>query len=151
MYAATKTATAVCSSAFAFGLPYDIVKAAKGDTQAFQAVASYFKTAPLSMGTMLAHHDIFAGERAGDQFRGDIAAYKLTAAPFLLLPGTPLIHHGEEIGMAGAAGDGDAPLRAPMSWAGQITGFSAGSAFRRCRPTQPRTTLLSSKATRPRS
>ena len=76
MYAATKTATAVCSSAFAFGLPYDIVKAAKGDTQAFQAVASYFKTAPLSMGTMLAHHDIFAGERAGDQFRGDIAAYK---------------------------------------------------------------------------
>ena len=86
MYAATKTATAVCSSAFAFGLPYDIVKAAKGDTQAFQAVASYFKTAPLSMGTMLAHHDIFAGERAGDQFRGDIAAYKLAAAPFLLLP-----------------------------------------------------------------
>ena len=125
---------AVCGSAFAFGLQYDIVKAAKGETKSVQAVADYFKTAPLSMGTMLSNHDIFAGERAWDQFKGDTAAYKLAAATYLLLPGTPFIYYGEEIGMAGAAGDGDAPLRAPMSWTADISGFSAGPAFRPVSP-----------------
>ena len=125
---------AVCGSAFAFGLQYDLVKAAKGDATAIQAVADYFKRAPLSMGTMLSNHDIFAGERAWDQFKGDLAAYKLAAATYLLLPGTPFIYYGEEIGMAGAAGEGDAPLRAPMSWTDKITGFSAGVAFRPVSP-----------------
>jgi glycosidase len=125
----------VCGSAFAFGLQYDIVKAAKGDPQAIQAVADYFKTAPLSMGTMLSNHDIFAGERAWDQFKGDLAAYRLAAATYLLLPGTPFIYYGEEVGMAGVADlAGDAPLRAPMSWTGDIKGFSTGLAFRPVSP-----------------
>ena len=138
---------AVCGSAFAFGLQYAIVKAARGDTTAIQEVADYFKTAPLTMATMLSNHDIFAGERVWDQFKGDTAAYKLAAATYLLLPGTPYIYYGEEIGMAGVANvsgvsgvsgqeslTGDQPLRAPMSWTADISGFTAGQPYRPLAP-----------------
>ena len=69
--------------------------------KSIQAVADYFKTAPQSMATFASNHDIFAGVRLWDQVQGNAAQYKLAAASYLLLPGTPFIYYGEEIGMAG--------------------------------------------------
>ncbi|RZI57073.1 MAG: DUF3459 domain-containing protein [Rubrivivax sp.] len=134
----------ICGSAFAFGLERAVIAAAKGgdgSAEAVDKVARFFTEAPLSMATMLSNHDIFAGKRAWDQFEGDEARYKLAAATYLLLPGTPFIYYGEEIGQAGVAGlPGDAPLRAPMSWAAETAGaagavgFSTGTPFRPASP-----------------
>jgi alpha-amylase len=120
----------VCGSAFAFGLERAIIEAAQGQAQATPKVAAYFETAPLSMATMLSNHDIFAGRRLWDQFQGHEARYKLAAATYLLLPGTPFIYYGEEIGMAGVNDlPGDLPLRCPMSWTAE-GGFTTGKPFR---------------------
>lgn len=125
---------AVCGSAFAFGLEHQIIKAARGEPAAIQAVADYFRTAPPTMATMLANHDIFAGARVWDQLAGDETAYKLAAASYLLMPGTPFIYYGEEIGMAGIPGlPGDEPLRGPMSWRAD-GGFSSAQPYRQTSP-----------------
>lgn len=126
----------LCGSAFAFGLEHQIIAAARGETAAIQAVADYFKSAPPTMATMLANHDIFAGKRIWDQLEGDAARYKLAAASYLLMPGTPFIYYGEEIGMAGVNElPGDEPLRAPMSWSADLRGFTrAAQAFRPAAP-----------------
>ena len=68
------------------------------------------------MATFLHNHDIFTGHRLWDQLHGDEARYRLAAASYLLLPGTPFVYYGEEIGQAGIDAEGDAPLRSPMSW-----------------------------------
>ncbi len=124
----------VCGSAFAFGMEHQFVAAAQGKPEGILAVADYFKTAPLTMATMVSNHDIFAGERLWDQVKGDTAKYKLAAATYLLLPGTPFIYYGEEIGMAGVGSlTGDAKLRTPMSWTADIDqsgGFTTGKPFR---------------------
>ncbi len=125
---------AICGSAFAFGLEHQIIKAARGEPAAIQAVADYFRTAPPTMATMLANHDIFAGARIWDQLAGDETAYKLAAASYLLMPGTPFIYYGEEIGMAGIPGlPGDEPLRGPMSWRSD-GGFSRAEPYRQTSP-----------------
>ena len=127
----------LCGSAFAFNHQHEIIKAAKGDAKATQAVATYFNTAPPSVATFLANHDIFAGKRIWDQFGGNLAQYKLAAATYLLQPGTPFVYYGEEIGMAGVPDlEGDLPIRAPMSWTadpGQA-GFTSGTPFRPIAP-----------------
>lgn len=128
----------ICGSAFAFGLERAIITAAKGDgeasVEAAAKVAGWFTRAPLSMATMLSNHDIFAGQRAWDQFGGDERRYRLAAATYLLLPGTPFIYYGEEIGQAGLTDlPGDQPLRAPMSWTAE-GGFSSGQPFRPLSP-----------------
>jgi glycosidase len=128
----------ICGSAFAFGLERAIITAAKGDGEASEAavakVAGWFTQAPLSMATMLSNHDIFAGQRAWDQFGGDERRYRLAAATYLLLPGTPFIYYGEEIGQAGLTElPGDQPLRAPMSWTAD-GGFTRGQPFRPMSP-----------------
>ena len=124
----------VCGSAFAFGLEHQFIDAARGKPEAIRAVADYFTTAPLTMATMLSNHDIFAGERLWDQLNGDAAQYRLAAATYLLLPGTPFIYYGEEIGMAGVASlKGDSRLRTPMSWTADVAsggGFTTGKPFR---------------------
>lgn len=124
----------VCGSAFAFGLEHQFVDAVRGRPESIRAVADYFKTAPLTMATMVSNHDIFAGERLWDQVKGDVAQYKLAAATYLLLPGTPFIYYGEEIGMAGVSSlTGDAKLRSPMSWTADVSdcgGFTRGKPFR---------------------
>ncbi|MDO8286777.1 MAG: alpha-amylase family glycosyl hydrolase [Rhodoferax sp.] len=132
----------ICGSAFAFGLERNIVNAAKGDKKAIRAVADYFTTAPQTMATFVANHDMFAGARLWDQLRGNVVRYKLAAASYLLQSGTPFIYYGEEIGMAGVQGlEGDAPLRAPMSWTAdqQGAGFtSGGKPFRPIAPNAAR-------------
>jgi alpha-amylase len=110
---------ALCGGAFAFQLNYEMVKAAKGEAAAVQKVSDYYRTMAPTMATFLHNHDIFTGQRLWDQLRGDEARYRLAAASYLLLPGTPFVYYGEEIGQAGIDGkaaDDDTPLRAPMSW-----------------------------------
>ncbi len=136
----TYAAPDLCGSAFAFGLEKHLGQAARGDKKSIQAVADYFKTAPQSMATFASNHDIFAGRRLWDQVKGNSAQYKLAAASYLLLPGTPFIYYGEEIGMAGLRAtqdlDGDVPVRAPMSWTAdaQGAGFTTGIPFRAMAP-----------------
>ena len=125
----------VCGSAFAFNFQYAVVDAARGKAEAVQKVAEYFEHAPLSMATMLSNHDIFAGQRPWDQLGGDEARMKLAAASYLLMPGTPFIYYGEEIGQAGRLElDGDGPIRSPMSWGADGQGFSKGKPFRPISP-----------------
>jgi len=109
----------LCGGAFAFNQNYEIVKAAKGDAAAVQKMADYYRTMAPTMATFLHNHDIFTGQRLWDQMHGDEARYRLAAASYLLLPGTPFVYYGEEIGLPGIAGkdaQDDAPLRSPMSW-----------------------------------
>jgi glycosidase len=107
---------AVCGGAFAFNLHADMMSAAKGDAAAVQRVADYYRTMSPTMATFLHNHDIFTGQRVWDQLHGDEARYRLAAASYLLLPGTPFVYYGEEIGQAGIDGPADTPVRAPMSW-----------------------------------
>lgn len=120
-----------CGSAFAFDLSGSIVGAAKGDVSAIQKLADYYKTRSSNLAPFVSNHDRFAGDRLWNQLQGNVAQYKMAAASYLLLPGTPYIYYGEEIGMA--ASDtltGDWALRTPMSWTADATGFSTGSPFR---------------------
>lgn len=122
-----------CASAFAFKHNKNIIEAARGNTVAIQAVADYFTQAPLTMATMLSNHDSHGGQRAWDQFGGNIAQYKLAAATYLLGAGTPFIYYGEEVGMAGSAAlTGDPKLRTPMSWNGDADtgGFTTAKPYR---------------------
>ncbi|MBC7619921.1 MAG: alpha-amylase [Candidatus Saccharibacteria bacterium] len=120
-----------CGSAFAFDLKDALVNAARGNTASIQAVSRYFQTAPPTMATLLSNHDSFAGDRLWNQFGGNVAQYKLAAASYLLLPGTPFIYYGEEVGMANGLGlSGDWALRTPMSWTASPSGFSSGTPFR---------------------
>jgi glycosidase len=119
-----------CGSAFAFGMESKIVEAAEGKPEAVRAVARYFDTAPPGMAAFVSNHDAFTGGRLWDHLAGDEARIRLAAATYLLLPGTPFLYYGEEIGMAGAAGLSDDPKgRGPMSWT-TGGGFSSGLPFR---------------------
>jgi alpha-amylase len=124
-------ASTSCGSAFAFDLKDAIVGAAKGQTSSIQALSQYFVSAPQTMATLVSNHDAFAGNRLWNQVQGDAAKYKLAAASYLLLPGTPFIYYGEEIGMANGLNlTGDWALRTPMSWTADKSGFTSGTAFR---------------------
>ncbi|MFG6485851.1 alpha-amylase family glycosyl hydrolase [Roseateles sp. BYS78W] len=123
----------LCGGAFAFNQNYELMKAAKGDAAAVQKVADYYRAMSPTMATFLHNHDIFTGQRVWDQLHGDEARYRLAAASYLLLPGTPFVYYGEEIGLAGVDGkdaSDDAPLRSPMSWTASnrgTDGFTTGS------------------------
>ena len=122
-----------CGSAFAFDLNGRILGAVRGNTADMAAVSRYFNTAAPGTATFLANHDLFAGDRVWNQLSGDNAAMKLAAATYLLMPGTPFIYYGEEIGMAAASGiSGDGRLRTPMSWTpgGPGAGFTTGVPYR---------------------
>ncbi len=123
----------ICGSAFAFKFEKSLIDAGRGKPEAIADVAAYFRSAPPTMATFISNHDAFAGARLWDQLQGDEARYRMVAATYLLLPGTPFIYFGEEIGMAGGAGlVSDAALRSPMSWnAGPANaGFTTGKPFR---------------------
>ena len=125
----------VAGSAFAFDINQRFVDAARGDPEALAAVARYFTQAPPSISTMLSNHDAFAGARVHDQLGGDLARMKLAAALYLLMPGTPFIYYGEEVGMAGHPALGADPgLRTPMSWCALGRGFSDAMPFRPASP-----------------
>jgi len=122
-----------CGSAFAFDLNGRILGAVRGNTADMAAVSRYFSTAAPGTATFLANHDLFAGDRVWNQLSGDTAAMKLAAATYLLLPGTPFIYYGEEIGMAAAGTlSDDGRLRTPMSWTNNSlnAGFSSTVPYR---------------------
>lgn len=124
-------ANSSCASAFAFDLKDAVIGAARADNASIQRLSQYFVTAPAGMAPFASNHDLFAGDRLWNQLGGDLARYKLAAASYLLLPGTPFIYYGEEIGMASAQGlGGDARLRTPMSWTADKNGFTSGTPFR---------------------
>jgi alpha-amylase len=123
----------VCGRAFAFGYQYDVVNAARGKPKAIKNVAKFFNSTRPELATMISNHDLFAGERAWDQFKGNQAQYRLAAATYLLQPGTPFIYYGEEVGMSAHPSlQGDPKLRVPMSWTADVnnTGFSQAKPFR---------------------
>ena len=123
----------VCGGAFAIWQAPVMVKASAGDLTAVRGVADYYLGHSPAMAMMLSNHDRFAGRRLWDQVEGDTTRYRLVAATYLLMPGTPFIFYGEEIGMAGAPGlPGDNELRIPMSWRGDgvAAGFSTVAPFR---------------------
>lgn len=122
-----------CGAAFAFGHQNRLISAAMGSPAPLEHVADYFNKQPAHMATFASNHDTFAGQRVWDRVRGDVAAYQLVAATYLLQPGTPFIYYGEEIGASGGAGlKGDHKLRAPMSWTAdpKHAGFSTATPFR---------------------
>lgn len=123
----------VCGGSFAFGLENKIVPAAKGDAKAIQEVVQYFVKAPHTLATFVSNHDQFAGQRLWDQVGGNEIHYKLAAATYLLLPGTPFIYYGEHIGMGGVKGLSDDPkIRGPLSWTPdpKNAGFTTGQPYR---------------------
>lgn len=123
----------LCGGAFAFGLEKDLAPAARGDAEAIARVAAFYRTAPHTLASFVSNHDQFAGRRLWDQVAGDERAYRLAAATYLLLPGTPFIYYGEEIGMAGAKDlSGDPAIRGPYSWTGEPerAGFSTARPYR---------------------
>lgn len=120
-----------CGAAFAFGLQYDLIKAARGDKAALRKVSTYFNGRDARFATFLSNHDMPGGARSWDQLKGDLARVKLAASSYLLLPGTPFIYYGEEIGQGGApALGGDWQLRTPMSWDASGAAFSKAKPFR---------------------
>jgi glycosidase len=125
-------AAAACGGAFAFDLQAALIGAVRGQAASVTSLASYFRTAPPGMAPMLSNHDSFAGQRPADQFGANLPQLKLAASAYLLLPGTPFIYYGEEIGMRGAAGiNDDGALRTPMSWsAAANAGFTTGTPYR---------------------
>jgi len=144
---------AVCGGAFAFGFVHHYLGAAQGKAGSVQQVATHYTTGPQgaspTMATFLSNHDIFAGRRVWDQLGGDVPAYKLAAAGYLLQPGTPFIYYGEEIGQAGVLGlEGDLPLRGPYSWTGDPTtaGFTTGTPFRALAPNAATNNLQAQRA-----
>jgi glycosidase len=125
-------ASTACGGAFAFDLSGALIGAARGQASSVTALADYFKTAPSGMSPFLSNHDSFAGQRAADQLGGVLVQMKLAASAYLLLPGTPFIYYGEEIGLRSATTlTGDAALRTPMAWsAGATAGFTTGTPYR---------------------
>lgn len=139
----------LCGGAFAFGLEKDIAPAARGDAAAIARVAEFYRNAPHTLASFVSNHDQFAGRRLWDQVEGDEAAYRLAAATYLLLPGTPFIYYGEEIGMAGARGlDGDPAIRGPYSWNGDSrhAGFTTSTPYRALATNQSTHHLQAQKA-----
>jgi len=56
---------------------------------------------------------------------GDSARARIAASAMLMLPGTPFVYYGEEIGMVGAKPD--ETIRTPMQWSGAASGgFTTG-------------------------
>lgn len=122
-----------CGRAFAFQTPGAILNSARGATVDATFVSQLMLANSDRMPLILSNHDSFAGDRIWDQLNGDVGAYKLAAASYLLASQTPFIYYGEEVGMANAAIlSGDAALRTPMSWTNDpnTAGFTAVVPFR---------------------
>jgi len=78
--------------------------------------------------SFLANHDIM---RLASRLKGDEKLMRLGAVLLYLLPGTPFIYYGQEIGMRNGPTTDDKQKRRPMQWdAGENAGFSAGKPWK---------------------
>jgi len=130
--AAVRETTESCGQAFDFDLPGKLFAAVNAPSEAsLAALATHLRGLPSNPAVFLSNHDRFAGDRVWSQVKGDLGRAKRAAATILLMPGTPYLYYGEEIGMASNASlSGDWGLRTPMSWTMSNTGFSSGEPFR---------------------
>ena len=72
----------------------------------------------------LANHD---QQRVASQLHDDPALLRSAAAVLLMLPGTPFLYYGEEIGLDNGPGGADEEKRTPMPWdATSGHGFTTG-------------------------
>ncbi len=143
----------VCGRAFDAGFGEVVVQASRGEAAAaVQALGEALRKGDAAVATWISSPDASAGNvRLADEVGGDASAHRLAAASYLLLPGSPHVHYGEEVGQDGSAAaaqpagaestagtastrrdaaPGASPaLRGPMSWAepngGSDSGFSS--------------------------
>ncbi len=121
----TRAWAELCSTAFAQGFGALVVQAARGEAAAVPALSEQLRKLDTAAALWISSPDATAdNNRLGDEVNGDAVAYRLTAATYLLLPGVPFVHYGEEVGQEASS----RAVRAPMSWAapngGSVDGFS---------------------------
>ena len=119
-------------SYFAFAVAKAMMQAAgTGDPRAFfRAVAEANERFPRGRWSpFLTNHD----QPRVMTSLGDPAKARVAASAMLMLPGTPFVYYGEEIGMVGAKPD--ETIRTPMQWSSAPNGgFTAGTPWE---PLQP--------------
>ncbi|MFG0285808.1 MAG: alpha-amylase family glycosyl hydrolase [Phycisphaerales bacterium JB039] len=119
------------NACFEFALARAILDAARSGEAAplgaqIEQVASAYP--PGAFATFLANHDM---NRTVSQLEGDLGAARAAATVQMLLPGTPFVYYGEEIGMTAVKPDPD--LRRPMQW----TSEAGRAGFTRAEPWRP--------------
>jgi len=119
-------------SYFAFAVARATMQAAKtGDARGFfTAVAQANAKFPSGRWSpFLTNHD----QPRVMTVLGDAAKARVAASAMLMLPGTPFVYYGEEIGMVGPKPD--ELIRTPMQWSGEANaGFTTGKSWE---PLQP--------------
>lgn len=101
-----------------------------------QAIASELSR-QASAGTPWAFAATFANNHDLERlsFRLDDAEQRMVAAMLLLLPGTPYIYYGDELGMKMGLLAGDPAKRTPMAWDGtEGGGFTTGTPWAKLAP-----------------
>jgi glycosidase len=95
---------AACGRVIDGGLGRAVVQASRGESAAaVQALAELLRKADAGVATWISSPDASAGGvRLADELGGDAAAIRLAAATYLLLPGSPFLHYGEEVGQDGS-------------------------------------------------
>lgn len=130
---AAYAAASSCGRAFAFQVPGAIFGSVRNGLVDSAVLSALAGADAARLAWILSNHDSFAGDRPWNQLNGDVAAYKLAAAIYVLASHNPFSYYGEEVGMANAAAlAGDHALRTPMSWTSNTVtaGFTTGTPFR---------------------
>jgi alpha-amylase len=111
-------------SYFEFGVAAGTLETARtGDAAAFLREIARANALPAGRwAPFLSNHD---QTRVMTALRGDTAKARVAASAMLMLPGTPFVYYGEEIGMIGDKPDEQ--IRTPMQWSdSENAGFTAG-------------------------
>ena len=119
-------------SYFEFGVATGTLESAKaGDAAAFVREITRANALPEGRwAPFLSNHD---QTRVMTALRGDVAKARVAASALLMLPGTPFIYYGEEIGMVGDKPD--EKIRTPMQWSARPSGgFTSGAAWEALQP-----------------
>jgi glycosidase len=119
-------------SYFEFGVAAGTLESAKtGDARAFVREITRANALPAGRwAPFLSNHD---QARVMTVLNGDTAKARVAASAMLMLPGTPFIYYGEEIGMIGDKPDEQ--IRTPMQWSASSNGgFTAAAPWEGLQP-----------------